>query len=404
MSFIPYGHQHITDDDREAVKEVLNSYYLTQGPNVEAFEKAVCTKIKSKFGVCCTNGTSALHLAMIAAGVGNGDKVIVPAITFVASANSARFLGAEILFADIDDKTTVTMSPESCRALLEKSLAEGKPVKAVVTVDMAGCPCDMEAFAKLKKEFNFVWIEDACHAIGGSWTASDGRVYNIGEFEEVDMTVFSFHPVKHITTGEGGMIVTHSEALARIMTLYRSQGTTKKEEDFLNPEEAFDINGLVNPWYYEMQVLGFNYRMTEMQAALGISQLKRLESGIARRKQIAEAYQESLKNSEFIAFPYIDKKSFGHAYHLAISLIDFEKLGKTRAAVMNELIQLGVGTQVHYIPVPMQPYYRKITNSTNLVNSLNYYKKTLSLPCYPSMADSDWEKVVLAVKKVLNRG
>lgn len=403
MSFIPYGHQNITEEDIQAVEKVLRSYYITQGPVVEKFEKAVCEKVGSSYGICCTNGTSALHLAMIAAGVGKGDRVIVPAITFAASANCARFLDAEVLFADIDGKPSVTMSVESCRSLLEKSKSEGKPVKAVVTVDMAGCVCDMEAFAKLKREFGFVWVEDACHSIGGSWVGSDGKKYEVGQYEEVDMTVFSFHPVKHITTGEGGMIVTHSDRFAKSMRLYRCHGITKESDLLRCRDEAYDENGLLNPWYYEMLDLGFNYRMTEMQAALGLSQLSRLDSGIARRREIVEFYHKELADNPYISFPVIDKERVGHAYHLAIILIDFAKLGKSRAAVINELAALEVGSQVHYIPVPLLPYYRERVHGEVFENSLAYYKKCLSIPCYPTLSEKDCIKVVKALKRVLQK-
>ena len=398
-SFIPYGHQNITEEDIEAVSKVLKANYITQGPVVEEFEKAVCEKSGSNYGVCCTNGTSALHLAMIAAGVNKNDRIIAPAITFCASANCARFLGAEVLFADIND--SITMSVESCRALLEKSKAEGKPVKAVVTVDMAGCICDMEAFAKLKDEFGFIWVEDSCHAIGGSWTASDGKVYKVGEYKKVDMTVFSFHPVKHITTGEGGMIITHSEEYAKSLRFYRSHGMTKVPELFKCREEAFDKDGLVNPWYYEMQDLGFNYRMTEMQAALGLSQLKRLESGIEKRREIVDYYRKELADCPLISFPVVDKKTIGHAYHLAIMLIDFEKAGMTRAAFMNKLANMGIGTQVHYIPVPKLPYYADKLHGEKFPKALEYYKKCLSFPCFPSLTDADLERVVRGIKQIL---
>ena len=398
-SFIPYGHQNITEEDIEAVSKVLKANYITQGPVVEEFEKAVCEKSGSNYGVCCTNGTSALHLAMIAAGVNKNDRIIAPAITFCASANCARFLGAEVLFADIND--SITMSVESCRALLEKSKAEGKPVKAVVTVDMAGCICDMEAFAKLKDEFGFIWVEDSCHAIGGSWTASDGKVYKVGEYKKVDMTVFSFHPVKHITTGEGGMIITHSEEYAKSLRFYRSHGMTKVPELFKCREEAFDKDGLVNPWYYEMQDLGFNYRMTEMQAALGLSQLKRLESGIEKRREIVDYYRKELADCPLISFPVVDKKKIGHAYHLAIMLIDFEKAGMTRAAFMNKLANMGIGTQVHYIPVPKLPYYADKLHGEKFPKALEYYKKCLSFPCFPSLTDADLERVVRGIKQIL---
>ena len=400
-SIIPYGHQNITDEDIAAVVKVLKADYITQGPVVEEFENAVCEKVGSKYGACCTNGTSALHLAMIAAGVKENDRVIAPAITFCASANGAKFLGADILFADIDDKTTITMSVESCRKLLEKSKAEGKPVKAIVTVDMAGYVCDMEAFAKLKEEFGFIWVEDACHSIGASWKDSSGKVYKVGEYPKVDMTVFSFHPVKHITCGEGGMIVTHNEKYAKSLRFYRNHCGEKEPDSFLNKEEGFDANGLVNPWYYEMQDLGYNYRMTEIQAALGLSQLKRLESGIERRREIAEYYHKEFANHPLITFPFIDNEKIGHAYHLAIFLIDFEKADMSRAKFMLDLRKLGIGSQVHYVPVPMMPYYANKLHGEEFPNALTYYRKCLSFPCFPTLSDADLKKVCAGIKQVL---
>jgi dTDP-4-amino-4,6-dideoxygalactose transaminase len=284
---------------------------------------------------------------------------------------------------------------------LEKSKLEGKPVKVVVTVDMAGYVCNMEAFAKLKDEFGFVWVQDACHSIGASWIDSKGNVHRVGEYTKVDMTVFSFHPVKHITCGEGGMVVTHSERYAKFLRLYRSHCTTKNPDEFINKAEGFDTNGLVNPWYYEMQDLGFNYRMTEIQAALGISQLKRLDSGIERRREIANYYHKVFADCEYIDFPFIDDKKVGHAYHLAIFLIDFEKIGKSRAKFMVDLREKGIGSQVHYVPVPMMPYYTNKLHGEIISNSLEYYRKCLSLPCFPTLSDSDLEKVCMGIKQVL---
>ena len=400
MTYLHYGHQQITDEDIEEVVKALKSDWLTQGPCVTAFENAVCEKVGSDYGVSCTNGTSALHLAIVAAGVKKGDYVIAPAMTFAASANCARFEGAEVLFADIDNKTTVTMSVDSCRALLEKARKEDKPVKAVVTVDMTGHLCNMEAFAKLKKEFGFVWIQDACHSIGGSWTSSDGKTYRVGEYKEVDMTAFSFHPVKHITTGEGGMVVTHNEEYAKTMRLYRTHGIVRDEAAFINKDEAYDADGNLNPWYSEMQTLGYNYRLTDFQAALGISQLKRLDYSIQRRRQIADLYRKEMQDCKLVEFPYVEK-NVGHAYHLVVALIDFEKAGKSRAMVMKYLRDHEIGTQVHYLPLPMMPYYAKTCDAATVPNAVAYYRKALSLPCYPQLTDDDVKRVCSALKKAL---
>lgn len=399
MKFIPYGRQQITAEDIDAVVATLKSDFLTQGPAIETFEKAVCQETGAQYAVACNNGTAALHLAAIAAGIGVGDRVVVPPITFVASANCARYNGAEILFADIDP-ATLTMSPLVCRRILERCAEEGRPVKAVVTVDLAGHPCDMQAFALLRKEFGFVWIQDACHSIGASWEDNLGIRWKIGELPEADMTVFSFHPVKHITTGEGGMITTHSDVLADNMRLHRSHGIMRSADGFANHEEAFAADGSANPWYYEMQSLGFNYRLTDIQAALGTSQLRRLSENIVQRQMIAAAYRSRLANMPLITFPSV-ADSVSHAYHLAIVQIDFAAAGRSRAEVMTRLKADGIGTQVHYIPVPMMPYYAGSVAPAEIPASLAYYRQALSLPCFPQMGDEEIERVCASLKRVL---
>ncbi len=399
MKFIPYGRQQITAEDIDAVVATLKSDFLTQGPAIEVFEKAVCEETGAQYAVACNNGTAALHLAAIAAGIGVGDRVVVPPITFVASANCARYNGAEILFADIDP-ATLTMSPLVCRRILERCAEEGRPVKAVVTVDLAGHPCDMQAFALLRKEFGFVWIQDACHSIGASWEDNLGIRWKIGELPEADMTVFSFHPVKHITTGEGGMITTHSDVLADNMRLHRSHGIMRSADGFANHEEAFAADGSANPWYYEMQSLGFNYRLTDIQAALGTSQLRRLSENIVQRQMIEAAYRSRLANMPLITFPSV-ADSVSHAYHLAIVQIDFAAAGRSRAEVMTRLKADGIGTQVHYIPVPMMPYYAGSVAPAEIPASLAYYRQALSLPCFPQMGDEEIERVCASLKRVL---
>ena len=385
MKFIPYGRQEITQADIDAVVEVLKSDFLTQGPAIENFERAVSDYVGKRHAVACCNGTAALHLAALAAGVAPGDVCIVPAITFAATANCISYCGGEVAFADVDD--TVTASYDSCRALLEKYQAEKRSVKVLLTVDMAGNCCDRAAFKRLKDEFGFVWISDSCH-----------RIVPEKDSGGPDMTVYSFHPVKHITTGEGGMVVTDSDEMAENLRLNRTHGITKDHKRFVNNSEAHDKNGEINPWYYEMQTLGFNYRMTDFQAALGVSQLKRLDWSVLRRQQIVEIYKKHLGECKNIAFPRVSENGI-HAYHLAIVLIDFEKIGKTRAAVMNSLRKNNIGTQVHYIPVPMLPYYAAKGDSNKLPNSMSYYKKALSLPCFPTMSDDDAMWVCENLKK-----
>lgn len=398
--FLSYGRQSITEDDIHAVIEVLKSDYLTQGPAIPRFEEDFCTLTGARHAVACSNGTAALHLAALATKIAPGDRALVAPITFVASANCIRYAGGEVAFADIDGET-ITLSPDSAEVALERAVQEERPFQAIVTVDLAGHPCDMEAFARLKKKYNLIWIHDACHSLGGSWTDSAGTVWRVGEFPEPDAVAWSFHPVKHITTGEGGMITTFSDQIADRLRLLRTHGIRKESAAFVSRDEAFDENGKPNPWYYEMQELGFNYRLTDIQAALGSSQLKRLEAGIARRREIVEGYRAGFAGQKGIGMPTVRPGS-GHAYHLALIRIDFETVGRSRAWVMNRLRERSIGTQVHYVPVPMMPYYAGTTPMSQLPEALAYYRETLSLPCYPDLRDEDVERVVYAVREVLS--
>ncbi len=401
MKFIPYGCQDIRDEDIEAVVKVLKSDFLTQGPEIGQFESRICKQTGARFATVCSSGTAALHLAILSAGIGKGDRVLCSPVTFVASANCARYVGAEIEFADIDP-LSYTISPDCCREILEEARASGRPIRVIITVDLAGHPCDMETFDKLKKEFGFIWIQDACHSIGGSWKDSHGKEWKIGEYPGVDMTVFSFHPVKHITSGEGGAITTHSERLSGYLKLYRTHGITKDVNEFVFPEEAYSTGLKLNPWYYEMKSLGFNYRLTDFQAALGESQLRRLDEYIIRRQEIAELYQKGFKDTRYLILPKADVK-VSHAYHLYVIRFDFVGLGKTRATVMKQLRELGIGTQVHYIPVPMMPYYAGTTTMGELPNALAYYREALSVPMFPNMTNDDVERVINSVEQVISQ-
>lgn len=399
MKFLPYGRQNIDEEDIAAVVRTLKSDFLTQGPAVEAFEEAFRAVVGAPHAIACSNGTAALHLAALAAGITCGDVVIVPPLTFVASANCARFVGAEVVFADIDPQT-LTMSPQACERQLQRLQDQGRRVRAVVTVDMAGQPCDMQAFVRLKQKFDFIWIEDACHAIGATWRDASGRVFRVGEHPFVDYTVYSFHPVKHITCGEGGMITTHCDESARALRLFRSHGITRDSQRLVSPELAFAEDGTLNPWYYEMQELGFNYRMTDIQGALVESQLRRLPDFLARRRHIAQFYRERLSGLKNLSFPLI-AAGVEHAWHLVIVLLEFDRIGKSRAQFMNELRALGIGTQVHYIPVPLQPFYADCADMADLPAVLHYYQRALSIPCYAGLTDSDLERVAIALEKVI---
>lgn len=389
MSFIPYGRQEVTEADIAAVTEVLRSDFLTQGPAVEAFEADICIYTGAKHAVACSNGTAALHLAALAARVQPGDIAIVPAITFAASANCISYCGGEVWFADVNDG--VTLDINSCRTQIERAIREGRRVSVVVTVDMAGNRSHYEGVAALRREFGFTWISDACHRLVPNELLGENGP---------DMAVLSFHPVKHITTGEGGMVLTNQESLAKALRLYRSHGITKASEDFVAPEQAWSQDGTLNPWYYEMQALGYNYRMCDIQAALGRSQLTRLNAGLDRRDEIMAAYWAAFKNLEHVSFPEQSSKG-RHGYHLAVLLIDFALLDKSRAQVMTELRELGIGTQVHYIPVCMLPYYAGKTNLRRVSNAVYYYARALSVPCFASMSDSDIERVIAGVTRVI---
>lgn len=399
MKFLSYGRQQITEADIEAVTTALKSDYLTQGPAIDSFEAAFCRIVNAEYAVACSNGTAALHLAALAAGIVVGDVVVVPPVTFVASANCARFTGADVVFADID-RETLTMSPQTCEKQLQRMAEQGRPVKAVVTVDLAGHPCDMNAFVELKEKYGFIWIQDACHAIGATWTDRAGRVWKIGESPQPDFTVYSFHPVKHITCGEGGMITTHNEIHANHLRFFRTHGITKDPECFVSPELAFDGAGNLNPWYYEMQELGYNYRLTDFQAALAESQLRRLPAFIARRREIADFYRKRLKKLPNLQLPRV-AENVEHAYHLAIIELNFDLIGKSRAVVMNELKARGIGTQVHYIPIPLMPYYAETACMAEVPAAMDYYRKALSIPCYPDLCDEDLERVAVAIEEVI---
>lgn len=377
---IPYGRQSITDDDIAAVVEVLKSDFLTQGPAVVEFEKNFADYIGSKYAVAVANGTAALHLCTLSLDVQPGDKVITTPITFAASANCVRYAGGEVVFADIDPATYL-LDINKVRELLESN-----PVgtfKGIIPVDFAGRSVDLEAFSLLAKEYNCWVVEDACHAPGGYFVDSEGEVVNCGNGKYADLAIFSFHPVKHIASGEGGMITTNDEDLYKKLVRLRTHGITK------NPEELIENQG---GWYYEMQELGYNYRLSDIQAALGNSQLRRAEEGLRRRKDIAQKYYDAFKNS-----PYIKGQSGvvqGHAYHLYVIEVD------DRKGLYDFLRDNNVFAQVHYIPVHLMPYYKKnVWKNGNCSMAEEYYKRCLSLPMYPSLGIDEQDYVISLIMK-----
>lgn len=395
--FLPYGRQLIEDDDVAAVAEALRSDYLTTGPRVEAFERAFAETVGARHAVACANGTAALHLAMMALDLQPGDAVIVPAVTFVATANCARFQGGEAVFADVDPDTGL-MTPETLDAALER--LEGRRLVAVLPVHLAGNVCDLPALRRLAGEAGAVLVEDACHALGTTM-AFDNTHERVGDGRHSAMACFSFHPVKTIATGEGGMTTTNDEALAQRLRHYRSHGIARDPAAFRLPAQSFDPSGEANPWAYEMQDLGFNYRMPDVLCALGISQLAKLDRFAGRRRVLAARYRALLAPLSPLVRTVAASPSSDPALHLFVALIDFQAAGLTRKQVMEALHAQGIGSQVHYIPVHRQPYYRDRYGEIDLPGADAWYDRCLSLPLYAGMADEDVDRVVQALGAVL---
>ncbi len=381
MNTISYGRQHITDDDILSVVETLKSDFLTQGPKVTEFETAFAAYVGAKYAVAVTNGTAALHLSALALGVNGKSKVITTPVTFAASANCIRYCGGEIIFSDIDPKTALIDIPA-----VEK-LVQSSPTgtyQGIIPVDFAGYPVNMEALRKIADKHGLWILEDACHAPGGYFTDSSGEKQLCGNGKFADLTVFSFHPVKHITTGEGGMITTNNEALYQKLIMLRSHGITK------NPEQMSRNDG---GWFYEMQTLGYNYRLPDMNAALGISQLKRADEGIKRRREIAKRYDDAFTGKIELLQP---AENIGHAYHLYIINIP------NRKQVYESLREKGIFTQVHYIPVHTLPYYQSLGYETgSMPNAERYYRQCLSIPMYPGITDEEVEYVIQSILDIV---
>jgi len=396
--FLPYGRQTIEDDDIAAVAAALRSDYLTTGPRVEAFEAAFAEKVGAKHAVACNSGTAALHLAMMALDVQPGDVVIAPAITFAATANAARFQGAEVVFADVDPDSGL-MTPETLAQALTR--LDGRRLRAVLPVHLTGATADLPAIHKLADDHGAAVVEDACHALGTTM-AFDNTPERAGDCRHSAMACFSFHPVKTIATGEGGMVTTNDPALAARLALFRSHGITREVAAFTAPDISLDADGAANPWAYEMQALGFNYRIPDVLCALGLSQLAKLDRFAARRRTLTARYHTLLAPLAPTIRPAVVPSTSDPALHLFVALIDFDAAGQTRAAVMRALAARGIGTQVHYIPVPRQPYYRDRYGAPNLPGADAWYARALSLPLFPGMADMDPERVVEALKDVLS--
>lgn len=376
MKPITYGRQEITDEDIRMVVEVLKSDFLTQGPMINQFEAAFANYVGARYAVAVNNGTAALHLSALALHVNPGDKVIVTPLTFAASANCIRYCGGEVVFCDID-KDTFLMDIDKLEELLASHPAG--TFKGIIPVDFAGYPIQADKFRELADQYGLWIIEDACHAPGAYFLDSKGEKQLTGNGKYSDLTVFSFHPVKHITTGEGGMVTTNDPELYERLLLYRTHGITK------DPEKLTRHDG---GWYMEMQELGYNYRITDFQAALGLSQLKRADAGIERRRQLVKRYNEAFARVEDIHIP-VEKKDVFHAYHLYVVQVP------DRLALYNYLREHQIFAQVHYVPVHTMPYYLKQGNRIGDFPVVeNYYDHCLSLPLYPSLRDEEQAYVI----------
>lgn len=384
--FIPYGKQNINQADVDAVVDVLKSDFLTQGPQVPAFEKSVAQLVGAQYALAVNSATSALHIACLALGLGKGDLLWTSPITFVASSNCALYCGADVDFVDIDSQT-YNMSISALKLKLEQAKKDNKLPKIVVPVHLCGQPCDMAKIYALSQEYGFKIIEDASHAIGGKY---QGTYVGAGQYS--DITIFSFHPVKIVTTAEGGMALTNDAKLAQKMDLLRSHGVTRNQ-DLMSKEPE-------GPWYYQQVDLGFNYRMTELQAALGISQMHRLEQFVAKRHDIAKVYNQILQNLP-VVLPYQLPETYS-GLHLYVIRLKLDEISKTRKEVFELLREKGIGVNVHYIPVHTQPYYENIGfKQGDFPEAESYYASAISLPMYPDLTQPQIDYIYQSLKEIL---
>lgn len=370
--YIPYGRQCINEEDIEAVVETLRSDFLTTGPKVAEFEEMVAAYTGAKYAVAVANGTAALHVACMAAGIGPGDEVITTPITFVASANCILYCGGTPIFADIDPQT-YNISAES----IERRITER--TKAIIAVDFTGQPCEYDRIRKIAREHGLILIEDAAHGLG-----ADYRGEKVGTI--ADMTTFSFHPVKHITTGEGGMITTNNKELYERLLLGRTHGITRDTEKMRTQDSG--------AWYYEQISLGYNYRITDMQCALGISQMRRLDEFVQKRRELVKRYNQALSKCDSLILPY-QQEGCNNSYHLYVVQV---KSG-SRREVFDKMREAGIGVNVHYIPVPTQPYYQDYYARHNIEqpeceNALAYYERAITLPLYPELTYEQQDYVI----------
>jgi perosamine synthetase len=383
MKYLPYSRQCLDAADLAAVKNVLQSGWITQGPTITAFENQIARYCDARYAVAVSSGTAALHLAGLAIGLKKGDQAITTPITFLASANCALYAGAKPVFADVEPLST-NISPED----IEKKI--NRMTRAIIPVHFAGLPCDMERISQIARKHRLTVIEDGCHALGAKYQTR-GQWVKVGSSRHSALTVLSFHPVKAITTGEGGVITTNDQKLYKKLLVLRNHGMCKDRK-----------TAQVGPWYYEMRELGFNYRITDLQCALGITQLRKLDKFIARRRAIVQQYHEAFRQLPHVVLPQESEKQLS-AYHLYVMQIDFKKIRTTRKKFVEKLYQQGVGTQVHYIPIYRQPYYRKRfhVDPARYPQAETYYERCLSIPLYPTLTDADVKHVISTIKTLM---
>ena len=386
MKNIPYGHQWVDNYDIKELVAVLQSGWITQGPKVKEFEDAFCKYTGAKYAVVVSSGTAALHIACLAAGIKAGDEVITSPITFVASANCVLYCGGKVVFADIQGDT-INIDPKEIKRKLTKK------TKAIIPVHFAGYPCDLEDIYAIAKKHNLIVIEDACHALGAEYKGSKS-----GSCKYSDMTVFSFHPVKSITTGEGGIVLTNNKRLYEKLLMLRNHGITKDPAKFTINHNLLTINDY-GDWYYEMQELGFNYRITDFQCALGLSQLKKIDRFIQRRREIVKIYSKKLSKIDGIILPtekpYV--KSSWHIYYIRL------KNSQRRKEVFEKLRKQGLGVQVHYIPIHLQPYYKENFGykEGDYPKAENYYKSVITIPLYASLNKQQIRYIINEIMKIV---
>ena len=398
--FLPYARQRVGNDDIAAVVDVLRGDWLTTGPTIEAFERALGAEVNAPNTLVCSSGTAALHLAALAIGLRPGDRVVVPALTFVATANAARLVGAEVVFADVDPDTGL-MEAEHLDAALART--GDHPACAVFPVHLNGQSPDMPTLAKIAREHGLMVVEDAAHALGTSYLDGNGGLAKVGECRHSDLTAFSFHPVKTVAMGEGGALTGGDSALIDHARRLRSHGIERDASAFKSADLGFDERGAANPWYYEMLEVGFNYRASDIHCALGLSQLAKLAQFTRERARLVARYDALLAPIAPLVRPIARALTSRPAWHLYVLRVDFAAAGSSRGAVMRALRERGIGTQVHYLPLHLQPYYRRRYGDLSLPGAEAYYADVLSLPLHTQMDETDVDRVVAALSEVLGK-